>query len=64
MSGVALYSGGSEPHNTNSREEFGLWCDEAEWGGGRGRKLGRVSVCYEWSCEGGMEGRVCRYLGR
>ena len=30
--------------------------------GGRGRKLGRTSVCYEWSREGGMEGWVCRCL--
>ena len=29
-----------------------------------GRELGRTSVCYERSCEGGMEGWVCRCLDR
>ena len=31
-------------------------------GHNQGRKLGRRSVCYEWCCEGGMEGQVCRCL--
>lgn len=44
LSSVALYSSGSEAHGTNSRKEV-------EWG----RKWGRRSFCYEWSCEGGME---------
>jgi len=40
LSGVPLYSGGSEPHGTNSREEVGLWCEEAEWIGSQGRWSG------------------------
>ena len=40
LSGVALYSGGSEPHGTNPRKEIGLWCEEVEWGG---RSQGRWS---------------------
>ena len=42
-----------------------MWSGEGSpRGGGQERKLGRGSVCYEWSCEGGTEGRVCRCLDR
>ena len=57
LSGVALSSGVSEPHATNLQE--------VEWGGDIIRDVSWVEdrfVKYEWRCEGGMEGWLCRCL--